>query len=114
MKRTFPTSSSRPTRRSGRAWQHCHHAASAVAWQPDASAGARAVLPLLAGERDLAAYVGLGAQFGGRLVAWGRVEDALVLWDDVVADCADRDVSNLADQTDRFAETLAAAKHYAD
>ncbi len=75
---------------------------------------ARAVLPLLAGERDLAAYVGLGAQFGGRLVAWGRAEDALALWDDVVAGCADRDVSNLADQTDRFAETLAAAKHYPD
>ena len=75
---------------------------------------ARAVLPLLAGERDLAAYVRLGAQFGGRLVAWGRAEDALALWDDVVAGCADRDVSNLADDTDRFAETLAAAKHYAD
>ena len=75
---------------------------------------ARAVLPLLAGERELAAYVGLGAQFGGRLVAWGRAEDALALWDDVVAGCADRDVSNLADETDRFAETLAAAKHYAD
>jgi DNA polymerase III epsilon subunit-like protein len=75
---------------------------------------ARAVLPLLAAERDLAAYVRLGAQFGGRLVAWGRAEDALALWDDVVAGCADRDVPDLADQTDRFAETLAAAKHYAD
>jgi tetratricopeptide (TPR) repeat protein len=75
---------------------------------------ARAVLPLLAGERDLTAFVRLGAQFGGRLVAWGRAQDALVLWDGVVADCAGRDVSNLADQTDRFAEMLAAAKHYAD
>jgi DNA polymerase-3 subunit epsilon len=67
---------------------------------------ARAVLPLLAGERDLAAYVSLGAQFGDRLMAWGRAEDALALWADVVAGCAGRDVSNLADQTDRFAETL--------
>ena len=75
---------------------------------------ARAVLPLLAGERDLAAYVRLGAQFGGRLVAWGRAEDALALWDNVVVGCADRDVPNLADDTDRFAETLAAAKHYTD
>jgi DNA polymerase III epsilon subunit family exonuclease len=75
---------------------------------------ARAVLPLLAGERDLAAYVRLGAQFGGRLVAWGRPEDALALWNDVVLSCADRDVPNLAEETDRFAETLAAAKHYAD
>lgn len=75
---------------------------------------ARAVLPLLAGERDLAAYVRLAAQFGGRLVTWGRAEDALALWDDVVAGCADRDVPNLAEDTDRFAETLAAAKHYAD
>jgi DNA polymerase III epsilon subunit-like protein len=70
---------------------------------------ARTVLPLLAAERDLAAYVGLGAQFGGRLVAWGRAGDALALWDDVVAGCADR-----AHDTDRLAETLAAAKHYAD
>jgi DNA polymerase III epsilon subunit family exonuclease len=75
---------------------------------------ARAVLPLLAAERDLAVYVRLGAQFGGRLVAWGRVDDGLAVWDEVVAGSAGRDVPNLAEQTDRFAETLAAAKRYAD
>ena len=50
-------------------------------------------------------------------VGWwrgGGSEDALAVWDNVVAGCAGRDVPNLADQTDRFAETLAAAKHYAD
>lgn len=75
---------------------------------------ARAVLPLLAVERDLSAYVRLGAHLGRLLVAWGRVEDALAVWDNVVAGCAGRDVPSLADQTDRFAETLAAAKRYAD
>jgi hypothetical protein len=75
---------------------------------------ARAVLPLLAGERDLAPYVRLGAELGGRLVAWGRVEDALAVWHEVVAVCAGRDVPNLVDETDRFAEALAAAKRYAD
>jgi tetratricopeptide (TPR) repeat protein len=75
---------------------------------------ARGVLPLLAGERDLAPYVRLGAELGGRLVAWGRVEDALAVWHEVVAGCAGRDVPNLVDQTDRFAEALAAAKRYAD
>ena len=75
---------------------------------------ARVVLPLLAGERNLAAYVRLGVQFGGRLVAWGRVEDALSIWDDVAAGCAGRDVPDLAEETDRFAETLAAAKRYTD
>jgi tetratricopeptide (TPR) repeat protein len=75
---------------------------------------ARAVLPLLAGERDLAAYVRLGARFGGRLLAWGRAEDALAVWDSVVAGCERRDVPSLADETDRFAEMLAAAKRYAD
>lgn len=75
---------------------------------------ARAMLPLLAGERDLTAYVRLGAEFGGRLVAWGRGDDALAVWHDVVAGCAGRDVPSLADETDRFAETLAAAKRYAD
>ena len=102
--------------------------ASHAAWAPfhvDLDAGedenpglverrARAVLPLLAEERDLAAYVRLGAEFASRLVAWQRVEDALAVWDDVVAGCAGRDVLSLADQTDRFAETLAAAKRYAD
>jgi hypothetical protein len=77
-------------------------------------ARARAVLPLLAGERDLAAYVRLGAEFASRLLVWGRVEDALAVWNDVVADCAGRDVTSLTNQTDRFAETLAAAKRYAD
>ena len=72
------------------------------------------VLPLLAAEHDLAAYVRLGAQFGGRLVAWGRVEDALTVWGNVVAASAGQDVPNHAEDTDRFAETLAAAKHYAD
>jgi DNA polymerase III epsilon subunit-like protein len=75
---------------------------------------ARVVLPLLAAERDLAAYIRLGAQFGGRLVAWGRGEDALAVWADVVAASAGRDVPNLIDETDRFAETLAAAKQWAD
>lgn len=75
---------------------------------------ARGVLPLLAGERDLAPYVRLGAELGGRLVAWGRVEDALAVWHEVVAVCAGRDVPNLVDETDRFAEALAAAKRYAD
>lgn len=41
---------------------------------------ARAVLPLLAGERDLTAFARLGARFGDRLVAWGRVEEALAVW----------------------------------
>jgi DNA polymerase III epsilon subunit-like protein len=75
---------------------------------------ARAVLPLLAGERDLAAYVRLGAELGGRLVAWGRGDDALAVWHDVVAGCAGRDVPSLADETDRFAQALAAAKRYSD
>jgi hypothetical protein len=75
---------------------------------------ARAVLPLLAGERDLAAYVRLGARFGGHLVARGRVQEALAVWNDVVAGCSGRDVPSLADQADRFAETLAAAKCYTD
>jgi DNA polymerase III epsilon subunit-like protein len=75
---------------------------------------ARAVLPLLAGERDLAAYVRLGAEFAGRLVAWERVDDALAIWHDVVAHCVGRDVPSLADETDRFAQALAAAKRYAD
>jgi DNA polymerase III epsilon subunit-like protein len=75
---------------------------------------ARAVLPLLAGERDPAPYTRLGAELGGRLVAWGRVDDALAIWHEVVADCAGRDVPSLVDQTDRFAEALAAAKRYAD
>jgi DNA polymerase III epsilon subunit-like protein len=75
---------------------------------------ARAVLPLLAGEHDLAAYLRLGAQFGGRLVAWGRTPEALAVWEEVVAGCGGRDVPNLAEETDRFTETLAAAKHYTD
>ena len=102
--------------------------ASAAAWATfhvDSDAGenedpeiverrARTVLPLLAAERDLAAYVRLGAQIGGRLVAWGRSEDALAVWADVVSRCAGRDVPNLAEDTDRFAETLAAAKQWKD
>ena len=75
---------------------------------------ARTVLPLLAGERDLAPYVRLGAELGGRLVAWGRVDDALSVWHQVVAGCAGRDVPSLVDETDRFAEALAATKRYAD
>jgi tetratricopeptide (TPR) repeat protein len=75
---------------------------------------ARAVLPLLAGERDLAAYVRLGAQFAGRLVAWRRAPEALAVWDEVVARCAGRDVPTLTEDTDRFAEALAAVKQYAD
>jgi tetratricopeptide (TPR) repeat protein len=75
---------------------------------------AHAVLPLLAGERDLAPYVRLGAELGGRLVAWGRVDDALAVWHEVVPGCAGRDVPSLVDETDRFAEALAAAKRYAD
>ena len=71
---------------------------------------ARAVLPLLAGERDLAPYVRLGAELGGRLVAWGRVDDALAVWHEVVAGCAGRDVPSLVDETDRFAEALAAGQ----
>src|SRR6266704_3990782 len=75
---------------------------------------ARAVLPLLAGERNLTAYARPGAEFGSRLVAWGRSDDALAVWRDVVAGCTGRDVPSLADETDRFAEALAAAKRYAD
>jgi DNA polymerase III epsilon subunit-like protein len=75
---------------------------------------ARAVLPLLAGERDLAAYARLGAEFGGRLVAWGRADDALAVWNDVIAGCASREVPSLTDEADRFAEALATAKRYAD
>jgi pentatricopeptide repeat protein len=55
---------------------------------------ARAVLPLLARERDPASYVRLGAELGGRLVAWGRVDDALAIWHEM--------------------EALGAAKRYAD
>jgi tetratricopeptide (TPR) repeat protein len=74
----------------------------------------RAVLPLLAGERDHAAYVRLGAEFGGRLVAWGRADDALAVWREVVAGCAGREVPGLAEEAGRFAEALATAKRYAD
>jgi hypothetical protein len=75
---------------------------------------ARAVLPLLARERDPASYVRLGAELGGRLVAWGRVDDALAIWHEMVAGCAGRDEPGLVDETDRFAEALGAAKRYAD
>jgi tetratricopeptide (TPR) repeat protein len=75
---------------------------------------AREVLPLLARERDLTVYVRLGADLAGRLVGLGRVEDALAVWHDVIVGCTGRDVPSLADETDRFAETLAAAKRYAD
>lgn len=74
----------------------------------------RAILPLLAGERDLTAYVRLGSEFGWRLVAWGRSDDALAVWHEVVAGCADHDVPSLAEQADRLAEALAAAKRYVD
>ena len=47
-------------------------------------------------------------------MAWGRVEDALAFWRDVMAASADRDVPGLTEDTDRFAETLAAAKQYTD
>jgi tetratricopeptide (TPR) repeat protein len=47
-------------------------------------------------------------------VAWGRTDDALAVWRDVVAACADRDVPSLAEQADRLAEALAAAKRYVD
>jgi DNA polymerase III epsilon subunit-like protein len=100
--------------------------ASSAAWAPfhvDFDAGeqenpqlverrARAVLPVLARERDLAAYVRLAGQLAARLVRWGRAEDALAVWEDVIADCASRDVPNLAEETDRFAEALASAKRY--
>jgi tetratricopeptide (TPR) repeat protein len=75
---------------------------------------ARAVLPVLALERDLTAYVRLGREFGQRLVAWGRADDALAVWRDVVVSCAGRDVPSLAEETDYFAEALAAAKRYTD
>lgn len=75
---------------------------------------ARAVLPLLAAERDLTQYVRLGARFGGRLIAWDRVDDALSVWGNIVARCAGRDVPHLVEETDRFAETLADAKRYAN
>jgi hypothetical protein len=73
---------------------------------------ARAVLPLLALERDLTAYVRLGREFSQRLVAWGRSDEALTVWRDVIVKCAGRDVPSLADETDLFAEALAAAKRY--
>jgi tetratricopeptide (TPR) repeat protein len=73
---------------------------------------ARAVLPLLALERDLTAYVRLGREFGQRLVAWGRTDDALAVWRDVVVNCAGRDVPSLTEETNYFAEALAAAKRY--
>ncbi len=75
---------------------------------------ARAVLPLLAAERDLAHYTRLGAELGGRLVAWGRVDDALAVWHEVVAGCAGRAAPSLTDATIRFAEALATAKRYAE
>jgi tetratricopeptide (TPR) repeat protein len=75
---------------------------------------ARAVLPVLALERDLTAYVRLGREFSQRLVAWGRSDDALALWGDVVVNCAGRDVPSLAEETDHFAEALAAAKRYVE
>jgi hypothetical protein len=70
------------------------------------------VLPVLARERDLAAYVRLAGQLAARLVRWERAEDALAIWEDVIVDCASRDVPNLAEETDRFAEALASAKRY--
>jgi tetratricopeptide (TPR) repeat protein len=75
---------------------------------------ARAVLVVLALERDLTAYVRLGREFAQRLVAWGRSDDALAIWRDVVVTCAGRDVPSLAEETDHFAEALAAAKRYAE
>lgn len=69
---------------------------------------------MLARERDLAAYVRLAGQLTARLVRWGRAQDALAVWEDVIADCAGRDVPNLAEETGRFAETLAAAKRYTE
>jgi tetratricopeptide (TPR) repeat protein len=75
---------------------------------------ARAVLPLLAAERDLAPYVRLGSELSRRLVAWGRGDAAVAVWQEVVADCAGRDVPNLVEETDRFAEALATAKRYLD
>jgi tetratricopeptide (TPR) repeat protein len=75
---------------------------------------ARAVLPVLVLERDLTAHVRLGREFGQRLVAWGRADDALAVWRDVVVSCAGRDVPSLAEETDYFAEALAAAKRYTD
>jgi tetratricopeptide (TPR) repeat protein len=69
---------------------------------------------MLAKERDLDAYVRLGAELGGRLVAWGRVDDALAVWRDVLASCAGRDVPSLGEHADQFARSLAAAKRYAD
>jgi DNA polymerase III epsilon subunit-like protein len=101
--------------------------ASAAAWAPfrvDFDAGenedpatverrTRAVLPLLAAERDLTQYVRLGARFGGRLIAWDQVEDALAVWADVVVVATGRDVPTLTEDTDRFAEELAYAKQYA-
>jgi tetratricopeptide (TPR) repeat protein len=73
---------------------------------------ARAVLPVLALEPDLTAYVRLGREFGQRLVAWGRPDDALAVWRDVVVNCAARDVPSLAEETYYFAEALAVAKRY--
>jgi DNA polymerase III epsilon subunit-like protein len=75
---------------------------------------ARTVLPLLAAQRDLAPYVRLGSELGWRLVVWGRGDAAVAIWQDVVAGCAGRDVPNLVEETDRFAEALATAKHYLD
>jgi tetratricopeptide (TPR) repeat protein len=73
-----------------------------------------AVLPVLAMEPDLTAYVRLGREFGQRLVTWGRSDDALAIWRDVVVRCAGRDVPSLAEETDHFAEALAAAKRYTE
>ena len=75
---------------------------------------ARVVLPQLAEERNLAPYVRLGSELGRRLVAWGRGDAAISLWRDVVAGCVGRDVPNLVEETDRFAEALAGAKRYLD
>jgi tetratricopeptide (TPR) repeat protein len=69
---------------------------------------------VLAGERDLTAYVRLAREFGQRLVAWDRGDEALAIWHEVVADCVARDVPSLAEEADRLAAALAASKRYLD
>jgi hypothetical protein len=45
---------------------------------------------------------------------WGRGDAAVAVWQKMAAGCAGRDVPNLVEETDRFAEALAAAKRYLD
>lgn len=72
----------------------------------------RAVFPILEMERDHTAYVGLGFEFGQRLVERGRYKHAVSAWLDIVDRCAGQDVPTFIDNADRLAVALATAKRY--